>query len=96
MSSIRDDGATAIAEALNTNTCIRKFRKVGTNRRHAKALADQRCVDLVVTQMPKSTMTVRSQSRGGLSDRASTLVAVRIKCCWATSDGSFYAISQYN
>ena len=63
LSSVRDDGATAIAEALNTNTCIRKFRKVGTNRRHAKALADQRCVDLVVTQMPKSTMTVRPQSR---------------------------------
>jgi hypothetical protein len=61
MSSIRDDGATSIAEALNTNTCIRKFRKVGTNRR--KALANQRCVDLVVTQMPKSTMTVRSQLR---------------------------------
>ena len=31
-----------------------------------------------------------------LSARASTLVAVRIKCCFATSDESSYAISQYN
>ena len=62
MSSIRDDGATAIAEALKT-FLYQEVPNIRYGRRNAKALANQRCVDFVVTQMPKFTMTVRSQSR---------------------------------